>query len=512
MTFQWNKLQNGSDIRGIAISHGDEEANLSKEVAYAIGKAFVIWLRNKGYGNSKIKIGVGRDSRISGPDLLMAIACGLKSEGAEVIDCGLASTPAMFMGTIFKETDFAASVMITASHLPFNRNGFKFFTSDGGLEKEDITEILSIASKNFSNEPMDKAELSSFDLMSLYSNLFVDIIKRGVASENFNNPLDSMHIVVDAGNGAGGFFVEKVLKVLGADTKGSQFLEPDGMFPNHEPNPENDEAMRAIQEAVVKSKADLGIIFDTDVDRSAIVDSSGEIINRNKLIALMAAIVLAEHPSTTIVTDSVTSEGLTYFIEKILGGRHHRFKRGYKNVINEAIRLNESGEECYLAIETSGHGAMKENYFLDDGAYMAAKIIIKAALLRKEGRSILDLIKDMPLPVEEKEFRIKLLDDDFKAQGQAIIEELKKHVSIVDGWVPAQKNFEGYRVSCTNIDEKGWFLLRLSLHDPVLPLNVESEVIGGVKNIAVKLCDFLKRFENIEYSSLSKYAKNNDNS
>jgi phosphomannomutase len=348
--------------------------------------------------------------------------------------------------------------------------------------------------------------------MSLYSNLFVDIIKRGVASENFNNPLDSMHIVVDAGNGAGGFFVEKVLKVLGADTKGSQFLEPDGMFPNHEPNPENDEAMRAIQEAVVKSKADLGIIFDTDVDRSAIVDSSGEIINRNKLIALMAAIVLAEHPSTTIVTDSVTSEGLTYFIEKILGGRHHRFKRGYKNVINEAIRLNESGEECYLAIETSGHGAMKENYFLDDGAYMAAKIIIKAALLRKEGRSILDLIKDMPLPVEEKEFRIKLLDDDFKAQGQAIIEELKKHVSIVDGWVPAQKNFEGYRVSCTNIDEKGWFLLRLSLHDPVLPLNVESEVIGGVKNIAVKLCDFLKRFENIEYSSLSKYAKNNDNS
>jgi len=85
-------------------------------------------------------------------------------------------------------------------------------------------------------------------------------------------------------------------------------------------------------------------------------------------------------------------------------------------------------------------------------------------------------------------------------------------VSIVDGWVPAQKNFEGYRVSCTNIDEKGWFLLRLSLHDPVLPLNVESEVIGGVKNIAVKLCDFLKRFENIDYSSLSKYAKNNDNS
>jgi phosphomannomutase len=130
-----------------------------------------------------------------------------------------------------------------------------------------------------------------------------------------------------------------VLEPLGAVTRGSQFLEPDGMFPNHIPNPEDKKAMESITKAVLEQKADLGIIFDTDVDRAAAVDSSGRELNRNRLIALMAAIVLAEHPGTTVVTDSVTSDGLTTFIEGKLGGKHHRFKRGYKNVIDEGIRL-----------------------------------------------------------------------------------------------------------------------------------------------------------------------------
>ncbi|KAL7241823.1 hypothetical protein ACSBR1_014414 [Camellia fascicularis] len=97
--------------------------------------------------------------------------------------------------------------------------------------------------------------------------------------------------------------------------------------------------MKAITQSVFDNNADLGIIFDTDVDRSAAVNSSGRELNRNRLIALMSAIVLEEHPGTTIVTDSVISDGLTTFIEKKLGGKHHRFKRGYKNVIDEAIRL-----------------------------------------------------------------------------------------------------------------------------------------------------------------------------
>lgn len=114
-----------------------------------------------------------------------------------------------------------------------------------------------------------------------------------------------------------------MLAPLGADTSGSQFLDPDGTFPNHIPNPEEPEATRAGAAAVSKSQADLGIIFDTDVDRSGVVDKDGLTINSNRMIALMSAITLREHPGSTIVTDSVTSNGLADFIESN-GGKHYR--------------------------------------------------------------------------------------------------------------------------------------------------------------------------------------------
>jgi phosphomannomutase len=415
----------------------------------------------------------------------------------------------MFMSTILDEFKCSGAVMITASHLPFNRNGFKFFVSEGGLEKADISAILKTASELTPPVKILSSEGDKLPLMERYASLFVEKIKSGIKScKDYEKPLSGMKIIVDAGNGAGGFFVDKVLAPLGADSTGSQFLEPDGMFPNHEPNPENDEAMQSIQKAVINSNADLGIIFDTDVDRAAVVDSTGEIINRNTLIALIAAIVLEEHPGTTIVTDSVTSDGLTDFIEKKLGGKHLRFKRGYKNVINEAVRLNNTGEECHLAIETSGHGAMKENYFLDDGAYLVAKILIFAARLRLEKNAgLLSMLEGLKQPVEEKEFRVKLLDEDFAAQGEKIINGLKSFIQNIDGWTPAPVNHEGLRISSASADEKGWFLLRLSLHDPVLPLNIESEVHGGVKIITVKLSEFFKQFSNINYDALVKYCR-----
>ncbi|MCL1833233.1 MAG: hypothetical protein FWG49_01900 [Leptospirales bacterium] len=502
------KLQNGSDIRGVAIESGSEKVNLSPVIASMIGAAFVKWIcEKKGIDAEDVKIAVGTDSRISGPILKKGIICGILRLNALPLDAGLASTPAMFMSAIFDEFKCDGAVMITASHLPFNRNGFKFFTSEGGLEKRDISKILSDAEdeKPYFDE---NVTCKKIDLMERYSNLFIDKIRDGIDSKiDYNKPLCAMKIAVDAGNGAGGFFAEKILKPLGADISGSRFLEPDGMFPNHEPNPENNRAMDAIKDAVIQSGSDLGIIFDTDVDRAAIVDGAGEIINRNRLIALAASITLEDHPNSTIVTDSVTSDGLTLFIEKNLGGRHHRFKRGYKNVINEALRLNSIGEECHLAIETSGHGALKENYFLDDGAYLAAKIIIMAAKLNEQGKSIMTLLNGLTEPVEEEEFRIKLLDNNFTAQGESVIDKLKDYVNDIKGWSIVPNNFEGIRISCSAGNEKGWFLLRLSLHDPVLPLNIESEVLGGVKTISKKIAEFLKSIDKIDYNQITEYIE-----
>ena len=507
--FDWKKLQNGSDIRGVALEGvPDEAVNLTPEVAKILGNAFVSWLTQQtDKSTTDLTIAIGRDSRLSGETLSQSAIEGIAIAGCRVYNFDIASTPAMFMSTVTEGFKCDGAIMLTASHLPFNRNGLKFFTPQGGLGKPDITAILEIAKAGDLITSADRGDVSSRDFISIYAAKLVETIRQGVNHpDNFDRPLTGLKILVDAGNGAGGFYADKVLKPLGADTTGSQFLDPDGMFPNHIPNPENKEAMESICKAVVSNQADFGIIFDTDVDRFAAVDSQGNELNRNRAIALISAIVLQEHPGTTVVTDSITSDGLTQFIEQI-GGKHHRFKRGYKNVINESIRLNNSGEESWLAIETSGHGAMKENYFLDDGAYLATKLLIKLAKTKLQGQLLTDLISDLQEPVASEEFRLKITTGDFKTYGNEVIDRLKEFANSQNDWEIVPNNYEGVRISCKSPTEDGWFLLRLSLHDPVIPLNIESNVAGGVKAIATRLLEFFPKFESLDLSPLMQFTK-----
>lgn len=498
----WEKLQNGSDIRGVALDGVEgEKINLTADVVKVIGKSFVKWLEQKGT-NEKISVAVGTDSRISGPKLKSAFIKGVSEMGVDVFDCNMASTPAMFMTTVNQDKRVTGGVMITASHLPFNRNGLKFFTKEGGLNKGDIKAILKIAEAGNINDAKQAGKVESWDFINTYSDFLVDYIRKGANnSENYNGPLKGLKIIVDAGNGAGGFFASKVLAKLGAQTKGSQFLESDGNFPNHVPNPEDKDAMESICKAVRNSQADLGIIFDTDVDRSAIVDRNGNPVNRNSLIALISAVILKEHPGSTIVTDSITSEGLTKFIQEDLKGKHHRFKRGYKNVINEAIRLNEEGEESWLAIETSGHAALKENYFLDDGAYLVAKLLIEMAKLNAKGIEITQLIQTLEQAEESEEFRFSITKENFVEYGKYVLSVLLKSVESIKDWQVVEPNYEGVRVRCTNPEENGWFLLRLSLHDPVMPLNIESNCKGGMQKIASRIKKLLSVYNGLDLSA-----------
>ena len=498
----YKKLQNGSDIRGVALEGIEgQHVNLTPDACKDIARGFALWLMNK-TGKKDLRVAVGRDSRLSGESLSNYLCASLANQGILVTDFEMASTPAMFMACVTKGYEFDGTVMITASHLPFNRNGFKFFTKDGGLEKADIKEILTLAESDKQTLlPQGKIEKGEF--MNAYSKILTDKIKEKTGSEL---PLKDFKIVVDAGNGAGGFFVEKVLKPLGADTFGSRFLEPDGSFPNHIPNPEDKDAMKSITDAVKEVNADLGIIFDTDVDRAGAVLSDGSELNRNRIIAMLSAILLKEHPNTTIVTDSITSTGLKEFIES-KGGIHHRFKRGYKNVINESIRLNNLGQDSQLAIETSGHGALKENYFLDDGAYLVTKLLIELANSKKQGYTLESLIADLKEPKESIEFRMNILLDDFKDYGLKVIEDLTNYAKTQKGWSVAPSNYEGIRVNLDKEHGNGWFLLRMSLHDPLLPLNIESDDIGGAKIIATELATFIKSYDKLDATKLFDFVK-----
>lgn len=497
------KLQNGSDVRGVALPGVDgESVNLTPEICNKIAQAFAKWLSKKlNKPCEKLRIGIGMDSRLSGQKLSAGVSGGLASEGVECFHCGLATTPAMFMSIVFEQTKFDGAIMITASHLPFNRNGLKFFDKDGGLEHDDITEILKIAcGKN--EKAVDISMQKNLDLLCLYSQHLRGAImaETGMTS----HPLDGLKIVVDAGNGAGGFFAEQILEPLGANIQGSQFLEPDGHFPNHIPNPENKDAMKAIQNAVLKHHADLGLIFDTDVDRMSAVLDDGSEVNRDAIIALISAILAPKNKGATIVTDSVTSDRLTYFLEHILGLRHLRYMRGYKNVINKQKELCAKGVNVPLAMETSGHGALKDNYYLDDGAYLAIKLVVALAQARRDGKSLKDLIEKLPPPGNEEEIRFKISDENFKEYGTQVLKTFRERAQEAGCVLP--ESFEGVRISFKGgalaDGAEGWLLLRLSLHDPVMPLNIEGADLESLKKIKATAKLLLSGFDKLDLSVL----------
>ena len=505
--YDYSGLQNGSDIRGIALEGvPGEPVNLDAQAAGRLARGFLYWLQiQTGKQAQELTISVGRDPRLSGSALAESFCQALVPYGCRILNAGLASTPAMFMSTVFPEYQCDGAVMITASHLPFNRNGLKFFDQTGGLDKGDITDIIAFAESDMilnSLRPAGGKEPEEIPLLDTYAAYLRDLITEGVGAGD--TPLAGMKITVDAGNGSGGFFADQVLAPLGADISSSQFLEPDGRFPNHAPNPEDKAAMASICSRVREASADLGLIFDTDVDRSSAVDENGKEISRNGIVALAAALIAGQHPGTTVVTDSITSRQLTEFLEDELHLQHLRFKRGYKNVINKARELNKAGTDCQLAIETSGHAAYKENYFLDDGAYLAVKIVIRAAQLHREGAGISSLLRGLASPAEAVEIRLPLTAEDFSACGERILSELQTLFGSgqIKGATLAEPNYEGIRVNFSTPAVHGWMLLRKSLHDPIMPLNIESDDEGGVEEIRKVLRPLLCGQEGLDAGSL----------
>ncbi len=496
----YSRFKSGSDIRGYALGDEANPLFMSDVMVMRSAYAFAEWLKAK-TGKEKLHVSVGHDSRLSAERIKNAVIKALTSNGVSVADCGLCSTPAMFMTTVEMGCDGA--VQITASHHPKDRNGLKFFTRDGGLDGSDIADILKTAGETDNPVGSLEGDCVPCSFMKKYAEILRNMIIDGVDSKlDREHPLNGMKIVVDAGNGVGGFYATDVLAPLGADISGSVYLEPDGNFPNHAPNPENAQAMECVSIAAKNAGADFGVIFDTDVDRAACVGKGGFEINRNRLVALASKVALDNCKGGTIVTDSVTSDGLAEFI-KANGGVHLRFKRGYRNVINKQLELCKNGTPCPLAMETSGHAAFAENYFLDDGAYLITKLIIEAAALAEKGMSLEDLITDLREPKEEKELRFKILCENFRPEGEKIISLFEEEAKSHTGWSACEDNHEGIRINTDETCGNGWFLLRLSVHDPIIVLNSESDDAGGTLTMAKEILKVITSAENIDILDIS---------
>ena len=532
MTGIYKKFKSGTDIRGIGIGNGDEPLYMSDEFISKASAAFADFLSEKtGKATDKLTVAIGHDPRLSAGRISAAVVRGLALRGVNIIDCSLSSTPAMFMAVLDLPCD--GSVQMTASHHPGDRNGLKFFTVDGGLDSPDIAYILEKAEDiELGDAPI---KITACDHMKQYAAHLRSLICKGIGADESDKPLAGMRIMVDAGNGAGGFYASEVLAPLGADVSPSMNLEPDGNFPVYVPNPESSVMIDSAAERVKQTNADFGIVFDTDVDRAgAVLPSDGGVIalDRNRLIALMAAILVRQYGPITVVTDSITSTGLTDFINS-LGCRHHRFKRGYRNVINEAKRLlaleeaaKKAKEEtdaefanailadaefanaifanAIFAMETSGHGALRENYFLDDGAYIIVKLLVALVEARREGKTLNELIANLKEPCESAEARLNVLLDDTADYTAAVLETVEKHFSNLPGFEIVQPNYEGVRVNADETHGNGWFLVRRSLHDPLMPCNIESNSVGGMRLIAAELYNALRAFDKLELEPLKK--------
>lgn len=392
--------------------------------------------------------------------------------------------------------------------MPTDRNGFKFFTSNGGLIKRDI-DILADSACTIARSWFDLGIIphtsgygavycSDFvDYMPIYKDSLRNAIHRevqGGAASSGKLPLEGLRIVLNAGNGAGYFF-NQVLEECGADVSNSIHLVPDGTFPKRTgvPNPEYKPMMDETIEACQKHNADIGIMLDTDADRCGFVvplksdDGSTartyKALNRNRLIALLGVIFSSTSPGCTFVTDSVTSEGLSTFLTDHLGINHVRYLKGYANVIGKAKELTESGQAlAEVAIETSGHCAMRENGYLDDGTYTAVKVIgLLAGIMKnvndgeKGDVSLFNLISNLEEMEEVNEFRLEVLDGSihttreiFNTLQQLLQVECSERVD----WELDKENLEGIRI---RIGGNGFFMLRMSLHDPLLSLLVECK-------------------------------------
>ncbi|KAL6189967.1 hypothetical protein ACLB2K_036368 [Fragaria x ananassa] len=511
------RLQNGSDVRGVALEgEKGRSVDLTPPAVEAIAESFGEWVVNglekqRGQPVENVKVSLGRDPRISGPSLSVAVFSGLARAGCLVFDMGLATTPACFMSTILPPFFYDASIMMTASHLPYTRNGLKFFTKRGGLTSPEVEEICDKSARKYANRLTKLSSVlrippSRVDFMSSYSEHLRIIIKERVNHPlHYDTPLQGFQIIVNAGNGSGGFFTWDVLDKLGADTFGSLHLKPDGMFPNHIPNPEDKVAMTLTRAAVLENSADLGI----------------------------------EHPGTTIVTDARTSMALTRFITN-RGGHHCLYRVGYRNVIDKGVQLNKDGIETHLMMETSGHGALRENFFLDDGAYMVVKIIIEMVRMKLAGsdEGIGSIINDLEEPEESVELRMNVVSEPRYAKQKAIeaIETFRQYIeegriegweldTCGDCWVSEGCLVDSNETSAAAVDahmyrvkvsdevhgQHGWVFIRQSIHNPNIAVNMQSSVPGSCQTMTRVLRDrFLIASEMdriLDMTEIDKYTK-----
>ncbi len=418
------------DIRGIF----PEELNA--ETAQQLGLAMGTYFHE----NGKARVSVGRDCRLSSPDLSQGLIKGLVSSGMDVVDVGMVPTPLLYFSLHHLEVD--GGIQITGSHNPSEYNGFKICLGKTSIHGEEIQKIKRIVeSKRFKT---GRGELKQAGITGVYTDYLSKNIKPG--------PL-KCRVVVDAGNGIGGEVGVETYKRMGFDVI-PLYCEPDGLFPNHHPDPTIPENLQDLIAKVKATSADLGIAFDGDADRIGVVDRKGRIIWGDQLMIVFSRDLLKRQPGAAIIGEVKCSQVLYDDIES-RGGRGIMWKAGHS-----LIKSKMKEESALLAGEMSGHLFFADRYFgFDDAIYAGARLL---EILSYGSKDLESLLADIPAMMNTPEIRVDCPDDRKFSIVAHLIEDFKKEYPVID--------VDGARV----IFDGGWGLVRASNTQPVLVLRFEA--------------------------------------
>jgi len=426
------------DIRGL---HGSE---MDETTAHAIGRAFArVLARLRGKRPGELRIGLGRDMRLTAPAMAAELRDGLIFEGATVLDAGMVATEMLYHLVGSRQLDGGA--MVTASHNPKAYTGVKL-VREGALPLSGdagIAEIQAEIEAGLGHAPGGGSlqEVDVWDEFRAHALSFIDPAK-----------VRPLKVVVDGGNGMAGPMVGPILAGLGLDLE-EMYFEPDGEFPDHEPNPLLEENRRLIMERVRASGADLGIAWDGDADRCFFIDSRGEFCDGDFVCALLARSVLRKQPGATILYDPRSSRAVPDLVAAE-GGRSDLSRVGHAFF---KARMRE--EDAAFGGEVSGHYYFRDFWNADSGTIPALLIL---ELLSEEGRDLAELI------------------DEFRSR-YFISGEINSEVADQAGRMEAiaERFADGRitRLDGISVDYEDWhFNVRPSNTEPLLRLNLESLV------------------------------------
>jgi phosphomannomutase / phosphoglucomutase len=434
------------DIRGVA------ERDLTDALAEGIGRGLGVTLTQARDGQGRegkkpLRLAVGRDSRLSSPRLHAALLRGLSKAGVDVVDIGIGPTPMLYFAVFHLETD--GGVMITGSHNPGDENGFKMMRGKASFFGADIQKLRErIVAQDFGAEGAGKVE--TFDVQDAYV---------ATMKERFDFSGSKLVFTLDSGNGSGGPLGMRVMKELGL-APDPLFIEMDGHFPNHHPDPTVAKNLDALVKRVKETKAQVGLAYDGDADRLGAVDANGEIIWGDKLMILFSRALLKDKPGASIIGEVKCSQTLYDDIAKH-GGNPIIWKTGHSLI---KTKMKETG--AMLAGEMSGHLFFADRYFgYDDAIYAGLRLL---EILAKDPRPLHEMLADVPKTFSTPELRVDCPDAiKFQVVAAVTARYKAKGNTVLD--------IDGARISFpTTGTAPKWGLVRASNTGPILVMRFEA--------------------------------------